>query len=49
MSRASTTGCLAPYLGEHNSEVLSSWLDYSDEQINALKKAGVLVTEPPSQ
>lgn len=39
----------SPYLGEHNSEVLSSWLDYSDEQINALKKAGVLVTEPPSQ
>jgi len=37
----------SPFLGEHNHEVLSAWLDYSDEQICALEDAGVLVTEPP--
>ncbi len=39
----------SPYMGEHNAEVLGSWLDYNDEQISALTSAGVLVTEPPLQ
>ena len=37
----------SPHMGEHNAEILGSWLDYSDEQINALTSSGVLVTEPP--
>jgi len=39
----------SPYMGEHNSDVLANWLNYSEAQIRNLQDAGVLVTEPPSQ
>jgi crotonobetainyl-CoA:carnitine CoA-transferase CaiB-like acyl-CoA transferase len=32
----------APTLGEHNMEVLTGLLDYSEEQVTELKKGGVL-------
>ncbi|HCO59210.1 MAG TPA: hypothetical protein DIT58_03375 [Porticoccaceae bacterium] len=35
----------APYLGEHNREVLGSLLAYSDAQMEALEKNGVIVAE----
>lgn len=37
----------APRLGEHNREVLSSLLGYSEEKIDELTRAGVLATRPP--
>ncbi len=36
----------APFLGEHNREVLGSFLDYSKEQIEALYKEDVLYHAP---
>lgn len=40
----------APYLGEHNTEVLSQWLGYSEERIADLAARGVLDSEPvPAQ
>ncbi|MFZ5555697.1 MAG: CaiB/BaiF CoA transferase family protein [Pseudomonadota bacterium] len=36
----------APYLGEHNREVLKDLLGYNDAQIAALEQERVLVTEP---
>ncbi|MGA8848281.1 MAG: CoA transferase [Dehalococcoidia bacterium] len=35
----------APLLGEHNRQILSSMLGYSDEQVNALYEDGVLYKE----
>lgn len=32
----------APFLGEHNAEILSTYLDMSAEQITALEAEGVL-------
>ncbi|MCZ6893987.1 MAG: hypothetical protein O7H40_08075, partial [Gammaproteobacteria bacterium] len=36
----------AASLGEHNAEVLRSVLEYSDDDINALVRAGVLDANP---
>ncbi|MQA84292.1 MAG: CoA transferase [Streptosporangiales bacterium] len=36
----------APFLGEHNQEVLSRYLGYGSEAYRELKDAGVLVEEP---
>jgi crotonobetainyl-CoA:carnitine CoA-transferase CaiB-like acyl-CoA transferase len=36
----------APFLGQHNSEVLRELLGYDEQQIAALSKAGVLMAEP---
>ena len=38
----------SPYLGEHNAEVLTEWLGYTEEQLRELLSANVLVTQPPS-
>jgi crotonobetainyl-CoA:carnitine CoA-transferase CaiB-like acyl-CoA transferase len=35
----------APYKGEHNSEILEQYLDYSPQQIADLMASGVLVDE----
>jgi crotonobetainyl-CoA:carnitine CoA-transferase CaiB-like acyl-CoA transferase len=35
----------APFLGEHNSEVLENYLGYSEEQITAIEQAGILVSK----
>jgi crotonobetainyl-CoA:carnitine CoA-transferase CaiB-like acyl-CoA transferase len=32
----------APFLGEHNGQVLASYLGYTQEQINRLERDGVL-------
>jgi len=40
----------APYRGEHNAEVLSSYLGYSAAEVAALEASGVLLREPiPAQ
>jgi crotonobetainyl-CoA:carnitine CoA-transferase CaiB-like acyl-CoA transferase len=40
----------APYRGEHNRQVLKSWLGSDDAELAALEAAGVLLAEPlPSQ
>ena len=36
---------VAPYRGEHNSEVLQGWLDTSQHEIETLSRAGVLLQE----
>jgi crotonobetainyl-CoA:carnitine CoA-transferase CaiB-like acyl-CoA transferase len=36
----------APFLGEHNTEILRQYLNYSDEQIAALEAAGILHRAP---
>jgi crotonobetainyl-CoA:carnitine CoA-transferase CaiB-like acyl-CoA transferase len=36
----------APFLGEHNGRILSSYLGYSPEQIAALERDGVLRSQP---
>ncbi|HAD08732.1 MAG TPA: hypothetical protein DCF62_04570, partial [Porticoccaceae bacterium] len=35
----------APYLGEHNRDVLSNFLSYDEARIEELEQAGVLVAE----
>ena len=37
----------APFLGEHNSEILTHYLAYSAEHVRALEKEGVLKREVP--
>jgi len=37
----------APLLGEHNREVLATWLGYDDARIDALVRDGALVDRPP--
>ena len=37
-----------PPLGADNHEVLSEWLDYSEEEIDALECSGVIVNRPPA-
>jgi crotonobetainyl-CoA:carnitine CoA-transferase CaiB-like acyl-CoA transferase len=37
----------APNLGEHNAEVLKSWLGYDDTAVAKLREAGALVDKPP--
>ena len=42
----------APFLGEHNDEILSHYLAYSAEHVRALEKEGVLkreVSDPPDR
>ena len=36
---------VAPYRGEHNSQVLEAWLDTSHHEIETLSRAGVLLEE----
>ena len=36
----------APFLGEHNRQVLTEYLGYSEEQISALERDGVLLSAP---
>ncbi|MEC7916599.1 MAG: CaiB/BaiF CoA-transferase family protein [Actinomycetota bacterium] len=40
---------VAPYRGEHNSEVLLGWLGSSDHEVEALLRAGVLLEEEGSE
>jgi crotonobetainyl-CoA:carnitine CoA-transferase CaiB-like acyl-CoA transferase len=35
----------APFLGEHNAEILGRYLDYNFEQVEALERQGVLGRE----
>ena len=35
----------APFLGEHNAEVLEGFLGYSAEQTAAIEQAGILVSK----
>ena len=37
-----------PKLGEHNLEVLSEWLGYSQQKVEALESQGVLWNKPPT-
>ncbi len=37
----------APRLGEHNTDILSTWLGYDEQQIAELQSVGVIATEPP--
>ena len=36
---------VAPYRGEHNSEILQGWLNTSQHEIETLSQAGVLLEE----
>ncbi len=36
----------APTLGEHNAEILTQWLDYTPEQVQALEHKGILRSGP---
>ena len=36
----------APLLGEHNAEILTEWLGYSPDQIQALERRGILRSGP---
>ena len=36
----------APFLGEHNEEILCQYLGYSPEEVRALEKHGVLKRDP---
>ena len=36
----------APTLGEHNAEILTQWLGYSDDEVQALVSKGVLKSRP---
>jgi len=36
----------APFLGEHNRQILSTWLGYTIEQITKLEAEGVLHSAP---
>lgn len=49
MSGTSTSQWSAcPRLGEHNREVLSDWLDFSDADVDRLVADGLLADSPPS-
>ena len=37
----------APLLGQHNREVLTDWLDYSEERLEALERDAILADRPP--
>ena len=37
----------SPHLGEHNRDVLNSWLGYDDNRIRELEIAGTITTVPP--
>ncbi len=41
-SKSQTTVGRAPFMGEHNREVLQKYLDLSDDEIERLQSAGVL-------
>ncbi len=41
------TWTVCPLLGEHNAEVLSSWLGYDQSEVNDLTSAGILFDAPP--
>ena len=45
VSSADWTPC--PKLGADNAAVLKGWLDYSDDEIAELERAGVIVNRPP--
>ncbi len=45
ISNADWTPC--PKLGADNAAVLKGWLDYSDDQVAELERAGVIVDRPP--
>ncbi|MDE0053458.1 MAG: CoA transferase [Gammaproteobacteria bacterium] len=45
LSSADWTPC--PKLGADNAAVLKGWLDYSDDQVAELERAGVIVDRPP--
>ena len=36
----------APALGEHNAEILTQWLGYTSEQVQALEQQGILQSRP---
>jgi crotonobetainyl-CoA:carnitine CoA-transferase CaiB-like acyl-CoA transferase len=36
----------APFLGEHNTKVLTEYLGYTPERVNQLQKAGILYSQP---
>ena len=40
-----TPAALAPYLGEHNGEVLTEWLGDGPSDVDALRQAGVLIED----
>ena len=40
-----THAALAPYLGEHNGEVLAEWLGDGPSDVDALRQAGVLIED----
>ena len=44
-----SSNAVAPYRGEHNSEVLNDWLGVSRHEVNALLEAGVLLEENPPE
>lgn len=37
----------APLLGQHNRDVLTDWLDYSEDRLEALERDSVLADRPP--
>ena len=44
-----SSNAVAPYRGEHNSEVLNDWLGVSHHEVNALLEAGVLLEQNPPE
>ena len=36
----------APFLGEHNAEILGTWLEMPERETLSLERAGILVREP---
>ena len=36
----------APYLGEHNDEILASELGYNEDMLNELYRKGVIIRDP---
>jgi crotonobetainyl-CoA:carnitine CoA-transferase CaiB-like acyl-CoA transferase len=44
-----SANAVAPYRGEHNSEVLNDWLGVSHHEVNALFEAGVLLKQNPPE
>ena len=41
-----SVGTRVPYLGEHNSDVLSDWLDFDQDTIQELQNDGALQSAP---